>query len=292
MRRLALSGAAALILVLMLLSITGVIPLLKTPPAADAETSVRFIDVGQGDCTLAVSEGHALLIDTGETDDSDAVIRYIKSLGISRLDCLILTHPHSDHIGEAGDILESFEVGRLMMPAVPGEGWSYDRLTEAAAKKGLTAEDTRDAVFDAGGFRVEIFGTDEYGSDLNDCSAVVKLTHGKESFLITGDCGKAEEERLLELGKDLRADVLKAGHHGSSGASSERFLEAVRPEYAVISCGRANEHGHPHEETLMRLREHTQDIFITADSGTVTFVCGGERLDVLTERHTARHGAA
>ena len=136
--RITLAVLAAAVLVLSLMTAFGVIDFRKRPQAADAGTSVRFIDVGQGDCTLAFSEGHALLIDTGEYDDRDRVISYIKSLGITRLDCLILTHPHSDHIGEASDIIEAFEVDRLLIPKTDGEGYPYDRLKEAASEKGVT----------------------------------------------------------------------------------------------------------------------------------------------------------
>ena len=282
--RITLAVLAAAVLVLSLLTAFGAIDFRKRPQAADAGTSVRFIDVGQGDCTLAFSEGHALLIDTGEYDDRDRVISYIKSLGITRLDCLILTHPHSDHIGEAADIIEAFEVDRLLIPNTDGEGYPYDRLKEAASEKGLALEDPRGAGFDVGGLTVTVFLPEELPEDLNDCSAVVRLVHGENSFLVTGDCGIKEEKQLLAQGAELSADVLKAGHHGSSGACSEPFLEAVKPRFAVISCGAANDYGHPHEQTLMRLKAFTDKIYTTRDSGTVTFVSDGKELTVYTEK--------
>ena len=282
--RITLAVLAAAVLVLSLLTAFGIADFRKRPQEAEAGTTVRFIDVGQGDCTLAVSEGHALLIDTGEYDDSDKVISYLKSLDIRRLDCLILTHPHSDHIGEAADIIEAFEVDRLLIPETGAGGCSFDRLKAAASEKGLAFEDPRGAGFDVGELTVTVFLPEEPPEDVNDCSAVVRLVHGENSFLITGDCGIKEEEQLLAGGAELSADVLKAGHHGSSGACSEPFLEAVRPRFAVISCGAANDYGHPHEETLMRLKVFTDKINTTRDSGTVTFVSDGNELKVYTEK--------
>ena len=274
--------------VLALLTRFGVFSLHKQPAAPDAATSVRFIDVGQGDCTLAVSDGEAMLIDSGESDERDRVISYIKSLGIKRLEHIIVTHPHSDHMGEMADIINSFEVGQVTMPLLPEElilkNYSYEKLTKAAERNGVRLTAACNESFQLGGMKVITFVPEEYTEDLNNDSVVVMLKHGDNSFLVTGDCGKAEEEQLLRQGADLGADVLKVGHHGSSSASSELFLAAVRPMYAVISCGAANDYGHPHEQTLIRLKTFTDKIYTTRDSGTVTFVSDGKGMTVYTEK--------
>ena len=260
----------------------------KRPAAADASTSVRFIDVGQGDCTLVVSKGEAMLIDTGETDGQDRVISYIRSLGIERLRYIIITHPHSDHMGEAADIINSFEVGGVIMPVLPKAltptAYSYERLLKTMEKRGVPLTAAGNEEFPLGEIRVRTYIPDKWGEDLNNCSAVVRLIHGSSSFLITGDCGRDEEAELLRQGCDLRADVLKVGHHGSSSSSSEAFLAAVRPLYAVISCGADNDYGHPSEKTLLRLKAIARETYITRDSGTVTFVSDGRGLTVHTER--------
>ena len=178
---------AAVLAVLIKLDVIPTSLFLKRPAAADADTSVRFIDVGQGDCTLAVSEGKALLIDSGETDERDRVIAYIRSLGIKRLECIIMTHPHSDHMGEMADIIDSLEVGRIIMPDIPREkitaGYSYDRLLKAAGRKNVPVEAAESGSFAIGELEVRLFVPSAQSDDLNDCSVITKLIHGKNSFL-------------------------------------------------------------------------------------------------------------
>lgn len=279
---------AAVLAVLIKLDIISPSLILKRPAAADAGTTVRFIDVGQGDCTLAVSEGKALLIDSGETDERDRVIAYIKSLGLKRLECIVVTHPHSDHMGEMADIIDSLEVGRIIMPEIPREkitaGYSYDRLLKAADRKNVPVEAAESGSFTVGELEVGLFVPLAQTDDLNDCSVITKLTHGSNSFLIMADCGSAEEQELLQSGFDLKSDVLRVGHHGSSSSSSEQFLEAVRPAYAVISCGAGNDYGHPSEKALKRLKAFARETYITRDSGTVTFVSDGGGITVICEK--------
>lgn len=260
----------------------------KQPAAADAKTSVRFIDVGQGDCTLAVSNGSAVLIDSGEADESNAVISYIRGLGIKKLDCVIMTHPHSDHMGEMWDVINSISTGKLVMPYLPKdkvpEGYLYDKLLKTASKRGVPVEKVTDsASFAVGELELTVTLPSKLGDDLNDCSAVVRIVHGDNSFLVTGDCSQDEEKQLIAQGCSLSADVLKVGHHGSSSASSEVFLAAVRPRYAVISCAKENDYGHPSKKVLQRLNVFTDKVYITADSGTVVFVSDGKGITVTEE---------
>lgn len=260
----------------------------KEPAAPDADTSVRFIDVGQGDCTLAVSQGVSLLIDSGELDEHDRVITYLKALGIERLDYVIVTHPHSDHMGEMSDIIDCFGAGEFIMPRLPEEltptTYTYEKLLKSLAAKDISITASEDRTFTAGAFTVELFTPDEYDSNLNNCSTVVKLTHGENSFLITGDCEREEEQRLILKGCDLRADVLKVGHHGSSTSSSAEFLAAVRPIYAVISCSADNSYGHPADSTLVRLKAMARQVLITYKNGTVTFASDGKGLSIYTDK--------
>ena len=266
----------------------GPFSLIKQPAAKDASTSVRFIDVGQGDCTLIVSGGQAMLIDSGESDPRNSVISYIESLDIHRLEYIIVTHPHSDHMGEMADIINSFEVGRVIMPRLPDEltpsTYAYERLLGAIDQRGVPLSAAANESFSLGEITVDTYIPSVYGEDLNNCSVVTRLTHGGNSFLVTGDCSADEERDLILHGADLKADVLRVGHHGSSSATSEEFLLAVRPAYAVISCGKDNDYGHPAEKTLMKLSASVGKIYITKDSGTVTFVSDGKGLTVYTER--------
>ncbi|MBR4554662.1 MAG: MBL fold metallo-hydrolase [Ruminococcus sp.] len=287
-----LAAAVIAALVLTVLVRTGVIDgslLFKQPAAPDASDSVRFIDVGQGDCTLCVSDGQAMLIDSGESDGRDSVIAYIRSLDIPALDCVVITHPHSDHMGEMADIIKSFDVGRVIMPDIPdrlaGSTASCDKLIKAADRRGVGIDRiSRDESFEVGNFGVKIYAPAELSEDINDDSLVVRITHGENSFLVTGDCGEQEEKGLIARGAELRADVLKVGHHGSTSASSEIFLAAVRPSYAVISCGADNDYGHPSEKTLVKLSALAGKTYITRDCGTVTFVSDGKGLTVIPEK--------
>lgn len=262
----------------------------KQPAAADAKTSVRFIDVGQGDCTLAVSDGRAVLIDSGETDERDRVISYIRSLGVKKLDLVIMTHPHSDHMGEMWDVLDSIDTDRLIIPRLPEdkepESYLYSKLLRTADKRRVQVEKVKDAISARiGELDITVTMPEKLGEDLNDCSAVVRIVHGENSFLVTGDCSQDEEKTLMLQRCELSADVLKVGHHGSSTASSEAFLAAVRPRYAVISCAKVNDYGHPSQKTLKRLKAFTSEIYTTAESGTVVFVSDGKGLTVIKEEN-------
>lgn len=262
--------------------------LADNPASAQADTSVRFIDVGQGDCTLVISDGKTMLIDCGDRDDGNALIKYLKKLKIKRLDVIIATHPHADHIGEMSEIIDGFEVGRFIMPKVPDDivptSKTYEKMLESVKKRGLKISAAKDESFELGSAEVKLFTTKKEHADLNNYSVLVKIVHGDNSFLVTGDCETEEESEMLEQDFDLSAKVLKVGHHGSSTSSSAKFLEKVLPRYAVISCGAENKYGHPHDETVSRLRKYAENLYITRDDGTVTFHSDGKGLTVKSEK--------
>lgn len=256
----------------------------------NAGLTVEFIDVGQGDSTLISSGGKHMLIDTGDRDSSDRVIKHLKELKIERLDYLVLSHPHADHIGEAGQIVEQFDIGDIIVPEVSQEvvpdTECYDELVEAADEKDEQFKNAPDKSFELGECTVRIYAPEkpESGADNpNNYSLIVRADHGENSFLFVGDCELEEESQMLARGIDLDTDVLKAGHHGSDTSSSKEWLEAVSPEYAVISCGAENRYGHPDAETVERLENCCEQIYITAESGSITFSSDGENLSVETE---------
>lgn len=258
-------------------------------PALDPDTAVHFIDVGQGDCTLLVSNGRAMLIDSGDRDESDKVIGYLQSLGVRRLDCIIVTHPHADHIGEMADIINAFPVGEVIMPEVPEKlvptSKSYEKMLFAVQDKGIGLTKAYKGSFELGECEVQLYPSEvDNTDDLNDLSLVVRIVHGNNRFLITGDCTENEELYLLRHNDDVSANVLKVGHHGSSKASSAVFLDRVMPKYAVISCGRDNDYGHPHEITVTRLSKYADEIYITAEVGTVVFSSDGKGLNIETKK--------
>lgn len=254
------------------------------PAAENAAAEVDFIDVGQGDSTLVCSDGKYMLIDTGDRDGENTLINHLKERGVKKLDYLVLTHPHADHIGEAAEIVEGFKIGKIIMPRVPDDltptSSVYEDLLDAAANKGLKIRAARNESFELGEISVQTYAAEGEYSNLNDYSVVLRLTHGENSFLITGDCEKQEESELLERGCDVSADVLKVGHHGSDTSSTSQWLKEVGAQYAVISCGADNKYGHPDEETYSRICKYVKNVYVTAEDGSLAFESDGKGLTV------------
>ena len=254
------------------------------PAAENADAEVDFIDVGQGDSTLVCSDGKYMLIDTGDRDGENTLINHLKERGVKKLDYLVLTHPHADHIGEAAEIVEGFKIGKIIMPRVPDDltptSSVYEDLLDAAANKGLKIRAARNESFELGEISVQTYAAEGEYSNLNDYSVVLRLTHGENSFLITGDCEKQEESELLERGCDVSADVLKVGHHGSDTSSTSQWLKEVGAQYAVISCGADNKYGHPDEETYSRICKYVKNVYVTAEDGSLAFESDGKGLTV------------
>ena len=245
---------------------------------ADGELAVHFIDVGQADCTLLVSQGEAMLIDAGNQPDDDLIIDYLYDLGIDELKYVIFTHPHEDHIGSGEALLDYFDIGKIFMLD------EYDDGIEGYLKRAIDAAgiDTQAPypgdTAQLGECLITFVGPYEDYKDANDDSICAKVTHGQRSFLFTGDAGSSPEKVMVAAGNDLEADVFQAGHHGSSTSNSYIFLKAVNPEYAVISCGEDNMYGHPHDEALSRFNDVGAEIFRTDEQGTVIAISDGENI--------------
>ncbi len=249
---------------------------------------VHFIDVGQGDAILVqFPDGKNLLVDAGSNERAGEVVSYLKKNGVQKLDFLLGTHPHEDHIGGLDAVIAAFEIGEFYMPkAVTGTNTYRDVLT-AAKHKGLKLKEAKAGVELAAGegYGARILAPAGAGyEELNDYSAVVKVWCGKVSFLLTGDAGLASEKEMLASGAELKAQVLKVAHHGSSSSTSAAFLRAVSPEYAVISVGAGNDYHHPHQATLERLKRAGAEILRTDERGTIIFSTGGNTLELVTQR--------
>lgn len=253
-----------------------------------SDTYVEFIDVGQGDCTLVCSQGKFMLIDTGERDSDDRVVNLLKEKGVERLEYMMLTHPHSDHMGEAADIARNFEIGSIIMPIVPEDltptSQVYEKLLDAVEEYDIPFEAASDSEYTLGECEIATYAPHEDYSGLNNYSMLIKLCHGENSFLITGDCEKEEEKEYLQRRIDISADVLKAAHHGSSTSSTSQWLAEVLPQYTVISCGADNKYGHPDDETYSRICKYSPKVYITAEDGSVIFYSDGNGLTVKTEK--------
>lgn len=250
---------------------------------------VFFFDVGQGDATLFVADGKTILVDAGETEAGDRLVRDLKALNITKIDLLVSTHPHSDHIGGMQKVLAAFPVGQVLDSGVPHPSPLYERFLETIEEKNIpyrTAEQGQTVAVDPA-FRVLVLSPPEqrYGNDPNSNSVVLRISYGMIDFLMTGDVGGAAEEALLKSGHPLDAEVLKVSHHGSSSATSPAFLARVRPELAVISLGADNPYGHPHKETCNRLAGYGTMVYRTDRDGTVAVRTDGISYSVKTGTH-------
>jgi competence protein ComEC len=257
-------------------------------PEPRHELTVTFIDVGQADSILIRSaSGRTMLIDAGNREDADLVQSQVEQTasrsasGEPVLDVVIGTHPHEDHIGGLAALIRSSAVGRIIMPRAETNTATFEDTLSAIKERGLKITPARAGLkldLDSE-TKVEFLAPngDSY-DDLNNYSAVVKLTYQQVTLLFTGDAERLSEGEMLDRGYDLRADVLKVGHHGSRSSTGAAFLKAVGPRYAVISVGAGNSYGHPSQAVLKRLAKSGVNVFRTDRDGTVTLRSDGEQI--------------
>lgn len=248
-------------------------------PVGDEALEVHFFDVGQGDCTIITQGDHAMMIDAGDNDKGTAVQAYLNYLGVSSLEYFIMTHPDADHIGGADVVLYKFDCDTILMPDKEVDTRTYDDVIQAMKSKNYTAIHPQIGdTYSFGDASFTVLAPVRQYSDNNNNSIVIKMTHGENTFLFTGDAEEEAEMDILAEGLDVSADVLKAGHHGSSTSTSDDFLEAVSPEYAVISCGEDNKYGHPHAETMNKFRQTGVTVYRTDEQGTVIAASDGSTI--------------
>ena len=253
----------------------------------DGEMEVHFIDVGQADCALLASGGHFMLIDGGNNDDAEHIVTYLQNAGVKKLDLVVGTHPHEDHIGSLDAAIEAFDIGAVYMPDVSADTETYRDVLDAVKGKGLQLQHPVPGdVLDFNGLPVEIFGPVKEYSNLNNHSIVLRVSVGETAFLFTGDVEIEGEYDILEQGFDISADVLKVSHHGSSGSSVEEFLAYTDADYAVISVGVGNSYGHPEAVTLKRLKNYGMEIFRTDEQGTIVCDTDGKNISFRQERES------
>lgn len=256
--------------------------------ADDYPMSVHVLDVGKADCIFITCEGKNILIDAGETSIYKFVNEYLRKMNIKAIDQLILTHQHSDHVGAMSYIVDEFNIKSFMMPQLKDDMIptfrSYERLLISLDNKGMKAERPEPGKsYDIGPMKIDIFAPLSQYDDMNNNSIVMKVTYKNKSFLFTGDVGKESERDIISAGFDVKADVLKVGHHGSKTATSQAFLNKIQPLYAVISVGE-DRNKLPKKETLERLKKNNIKIYRTDLDGTVIFATDGENLKVFCEK--------
>ena len=260
-------------------------PDINTNVVEGQDVVVKFFDVGQADSIFVQSAGVNMLIDAGTNNMGNTVVQNLKDLGITKINYLVGTHPHEDHIGGMDDVIKNFEIGTIYMPKVQTNTKTFEDVLDAISNKGLTITTPEVGyVFEVGNTKCEVMcagtGTTEENSNLNLSSIVIRMVYGEESFLFMGDA----EEKNESSRQWPQTTVLKVGHHGSDTSSSESFLNQVKPEISVISVGINNTYGHPKKTTLDKLNALETSIYRTDQNGTITITCDGTNCVVTTEK--------
>lgn len=276
-------------------------PYEKPPPPPPTLTEGRLqiyaLDVGQGDSLLIISPGHkAVLIDGGPAGADEAVLAALQRHRVVALDLAVATHPHADHIAGLRRVIELVPVSNFLDSGQPYPSAEYERLLRTISDRGfrfINAQRGQTFELDSG-VKLEVLNPQGHsqwinkvrpgGSLENANSVVLRLTYGNFAMLFTGDAEFETEALLMKAGLPLQAQVLKLGHHGSRYATSGRFLETIKPQAAIISCGADNRYGHPAQETLNRLRQSNINTFRTDLNGEITVISDGKTFNIFPSR--------
>lgn len=255
------------------------------PLTALAELSVHFLDVGHGDCAIVLCDGAVMVIDGGNSSQSQLVYAYLQELGVTRVDVAVGTHPDNDHIGGLPAVLHAAEVGVLYVPALTHDGSRFVKLMQTAEEKEVPVQTLRAGDrFELGGALVEVLSPqDTESSDENDWSIVLRVTYGERTFLFCADAGNRIERQLVADAVMLDADVMKVSHHGSDSGTLMQFVLAVSPEYAVISG--STRYDNPDDETVLKLLYGGAHLLHTLQNGHIVFNTDGEEMTVTSQRY-------
>lgn len=248
--------------------------------ASSNKLIVNYIDVGQGDSELIECNGQFMLVDAGERDKGTVVVNYLKSRGVEKLDYVIATHPHSDHIGGMSEVLNNFPVDSIIMPKVNNTTATYTNMLKVIQQKGIKAIEPKIGnSYKLGDSTFTIVGPKKYDTkNMNNDSVAFRLVYGNNSFIFCGDAETAEESDIVASGHTLKSDVYKVSHHGSTTSSSSAFLNMVQPKYAIIEVGEGNSYGHPKEKTLDALSKIGATVYRTDLNGNIIITSDGKTL--------------
>ena len=251
---------------------------------AQEDLLIDFIDVGQADSILVRNQDKIMLIDAGTNEAGEMVVKYLQNLGITKIDYLVGTHPHEDHIGGLDNVINNFDIGQIYMPKIETTTKTFEDVLEAIENKNLTVTAPNKGDKIELGQAVGEFMTEPIldKDNLNVSSLVLRLEFGNTSYLFMGDAEEENEETIIWP----KTDVLKVGHHGSSTSSSKSFLEQVQPKYAIIMAGKDNSYGLPTQETIDKLHNIGSEIYRTDEDGTIQMTSDGNTIQIKTTNNS------
>lgn len=246
---------------------------------------VHYLDVGQGDSIfIELPNNETMLIDAAESYQSENIINYLKNLNYQKIDYVIGTHPHTDHIGGLKNIINTFEIGKIYMPKVVSTTKTYESLLMAIKNKNLKINTAKagTTIIDTDALKINILAPNNSTyTELNNYSVVTKITYGTTKFLFMGDAEKLSENEIKE---NVSADVIKIGHHGSNTSSSIDFIKKVNAKYGIISVGLNNKYNLPKEETITNWENSGTKIYLTSINGTIRALSDGTNIKIESEK--------
>lgn len=246
----------------------------------DSYFEAHFLNVGQGDASLIICDGEAMLIDGGNSEKSSFIYSYLEQHGITHLKYIIGTHPDADHIGGLSGALNYATVDEAYCSELEYDTKTFKNFVKYLEKLGVNLQVPEvGQELTLGSATGQIIGPVITAEEGNNNSIVIRIEYGNTSFLFTGDAEYEEEKSIMESGAKLKSNVLKVGHHGSTYSTSRDFLKKVDPQYAIISVGKNNDYGHPHDKLLSRLKEKSVQVFRTDLQGTI--ICNSDGNDVI-----------
>lgn len=261
----------------------------QTINESSSNLKIYFVDVGQADCILINDNNEYSLIDAGNNEDGEKLVKYFKDLGITKFKYVFGTHAHEDHIGGMDNIIENFQIEHFYMPDAITTTRTFEEVLDALEEQNIafeTPKEDENLTFSDTDFKVLHVGKDK--KDLNNTSIVLKLTYKNTSYLFMGDATSSVEKDILD--KDIKSDVLKVGHHGSQYSSTISFLKKVSPKYAIIEVGKNNSYNHPKEVTLKKLEDLGTKIYRTDEDGTIILTSDGENMSFETVKTDTNGG--
>ncbi len=254
----------------------------------ESEFSVYYLDVGQSDCTIVTCDGKVLMIDTGTVNQVHKIRESLFSLEVNTIDYMVITHQHDDHMAGASQLMDEYEIKNVVMPKLSSinsvDSLTYQDLINKIAVKSIKpiAVSAGDA-FMLGTAKVEILSPIKQDKNLNNMSVVIKITYGDTEFLFQGDSESTVEKQILRSGADIDVDVIKIGHHGSNTSTSDSYIDAVSPQYAIVSAGIKNDYGHPSFPVIDRLHQNNVEIYSTSYNGNIIVNSDGNNISIIKE---------